>query len=564
MIGRKLQQYKIVEELSEGGMSNVYLGIHTQLDRKVAIKSLNSLAITQPEIIKRFRNEAITLGGLKHPNIVTLYDYIERPNGVFLVLEYVEGETLSDFLDVNGPMDEEEALDMFVQILEAIHFAHQHGIIHRDLKPSNFMINKYKKIKILDFGIAKPERADVRITQTGMKVGTTMFMSPEQIKGKLVDRRSDIYSLGVTLYRMLTGEFPYDADLSEFDISVKIVNEPFPDPRVLNPTVSSTLAKSVKKATQKKTYERYQSCKEFAEDISDTALPFPFNLASFLSQRQPEQIKSSFFNSNFWRSVVVVLIAIVLAAGITKWIFDGDTILHVVQNDLNLKSEKKSDAEVLATLNYGETVRVLDDEFWSPNRGVWFNVRSQYGEEGFVISNFLMDTKSFEITNSILTNREARFQTDIIEKQALLQVFKQNKWIKQNQAMWLLHVKSKTRMYNSITRVDLNRDSIPDFACVLHNRQLNKFQLTVLFKNSSPSLVVPFNDAILLKSIEAGRKGGKWFLGNYREIKTNQKAVPTYEYLPENSILILNQKTKEKHVMRYFPLSNTYQLFLQP
>ncbi len=564
MVGRKLQQYKIVEHINEGGMSNIYLGIHTQLERKVAIKSLNSLAITQSEIVKRFRNEAITLGSLKHPNIVTLYDYIERPNGVYLVLEYVEGETLSDYIEQNGPMDEEEAISMFVQILEAIHFAHQQGIIHRDLKPSNFMINKHKKVKILDFGIAKPERANVRITQTGMKVGTTMFMSPEQIKGKLVDRRSDIYSLGVTLYRMLTGEFPYDEDLSEFDISVKIVNDPFPDPRKLNPTVSSTLAKSIKKATQKKPYERYQSCKEFAEDISGTTLPFPFNLTAFLSQNQPEQIKSSFFNSKFWRSLILMLFAIIIAAGIAKWVFRGDTLLHVVQNDLNLKAEKKADADVIATLNYGETVRILDDEFWSPNRGVWLNVRSQYSEDGFVISNFLMDTKNFEITNSILANREARFQTDITEKHALLQLFKKNKWLKQNQALWRLKVGPEANIYNTIAKIDLNNDSTSDFSCVLHNRQLNHFALAILFKNSSPALVLEFDEPILIKKIKAGRKGGKWFLGNYQTKLKSTKQIPAYEYLPENGLLILKQNSKEKHVMRYFPHSNTYSMFLQP
>ncbi len=266
MIGERILNYKIESRLGEGGVGTVYLATHSQLGRKVAIKVLNSALVSNTDIRERFRNEATTLSALQHVNIITLYDYLEEDNGLFLILEYAAGQPLDDYIQkVSGPIPEQKTIYLFEQILDGFAYAHQKGVIHRDIKPSNLIITNDSEVKILDFGIAKILKEGKRnLTKTGTQLGTVLYMSPEQVQGKFIDHRTDIYSLGVTLFEMLTGKCPYDEQThTEYQVYEKILKEPLPPASSFYPRISPKMQQIISKATAKNPEDRYQSCEEF-------------------------------------------------------------------------------------------------------------------------------------------------------------------------------------------------------------------------------------------------------------------------------------------------------------
>ena len=265
MIGQQILNYRIEKLIGEGGMGNVYLGVHTHIGRKVAIKALNPNLAKNPDLKERFKNEASTLSQLHHPNIVSLYDYVETDLGIFLVMEYVEGKQLDDYIQtVTGPIPENKVIPMFCQILDGVSYAHQRNVIHRDIKPSNIIITTDGKVKILDFGIAKIiSDTSHKLTKTGTKLGTVLFMSPEQVKGIQLDKRTDIYSLGITLFQAITGKSPYDDQSSEYEVYKRIVEEPLPDAKQFYVGVSRQMDEIIKKATAKEPDDRYADCDEF-------------------------------------------------------------------------------------------------------------------------------------------------------------------------------------------------------------------------------------------------------------------------------------------------------------
>jgi len=269
MIGSIIENYEIDELIDEGGMGSIYLGVHKYLPRKAAIKILNPLLKSKPEIIERFRNEAIILSKLQHPNIVALYDYVENKDGHFIIMEYVDGENLAEYVETTtGPIPQKRTIGLFLKVLDAVGYAHAKGIIHRDIKPSNFIVTPDSNAKVLDFGIAKSiDGKSKTLTKTGLKVGTTFYMSPQQVKGQVLDRRSDIYSLGVSLFQMITGQPPYNEDSSEYDLYNLIMNEPFPDPTEFYVGVTEGMKKVIQKATAKRPLDRYQSCEEFSKAL---------------------------------------------------------------------------------------------------------------------------------------------------------------------------------------------------------------------------------------------------------------------------------------------------------
>ncbi len=278
-IGEVILNYEVLEVIGQGGMGVVLKGRHIHLaSRFVAIKVLSPGLITNSEIRERFRNEAMTLSMLSHPNIVKLYDYYEDPEGnAFLIMEYVQGTSLYDFIHKeNGPLSEEQIQKYFTQILEGFHYAHEQGIIHRDVKPSNILITPDHKVKILDFGIAKVLSADLQLTKTGTRLGTVLYMSPEQVLAKPIDRRSDIYSLGVVLFEAVTGKLPYPTEnITEYQIYQSIVKDTLPPVSSLRPDVPEYLAKAVAKATDKKPENRFKDCLEFKKTLEEKRLPAP-------------------------------------------------------------------------------------------------------------------------------------------------------------------------------------------------------------------------------------------------------------------------------------------------
>ena len=255
--------YQIIEEIGKGGMANVYKA--RSIDGKiVAIKMLNDFYKNDLNVRKRFQNEALAMQKLNHPNIVKVEEFVSIDDNSAIIMEYLDGITLSQFVKRYGPLNEKIVLSIMNQILSALDFAHKNGIIHRDIKPSNFIIQKNNIIKIIDFGIAKFVDSDKEFsfTKTGTAIGTVAYMSPEQVKGlKNIDNLTDIYSLGVLLYYMLEGKHPYNLnELSDFDVRESIVKKPLP-------SLNNKFNFVIKKATEKKPKDRYLSCQQFMEDL---------------------------------------------------------------------------------------------------------------------------------------------------------------------------------------------------------------------------------------------------------------------------------------------------------
>ncbi len=262
--------YEILRKIGEGAQGEVYLAKDKRLGRKVAIKSLHVDLITNTVLKERFIGEAKLLGQLSHSSIVALYDYVVDTSGYHLIMEYLKGNQLDDYISkVSGPINEIRAIDIFLQVLDGIHHIHKLNIVHRDIKPSNIIINENDKIKLLDFGIAKDYSNDPNLTVVGQSVGgTPMFMSPEHISNAKITVQSDIYSLGVTFWNMLTGKAPYEG-LSLAKIYSKIENEELAPIEKIYPFASKKLNDIIKKATAKDPKKRYDSCLSFMRAIED-------------------------------------------------------------------------------------------------------------------------------------------------------------------------------------------------------------------------------------------------------------------------------------------------------
>jgi serine/threonine protein kinase len=266
MVGKRINNYRIISKIGEGGMGIVYLAKHDALpDRKAAINILNPEFTDDEDLKQRFFDEAVVLSSLNHDNIVTLYDFIAEDNYFYLIMEYIEGKGLDEIIKNNyRGLTENRCLNIFLQILDAFSFAHSRGIIHGDIKPSNIIVQADDTPKILDFGIAKVLQTSMYLTRTGKKIGSLLYMSPEQILGKTIDVRSDIYSLGILLYEMLTGYYPYDTDTnSDYMIQNAIVNEPMIPPLEKNKNISKTLNEVILKAVDKNPDNRFNTCREF-------------------------------------------------------------------------------------------------------------------------------------------------------------------------------------------------------------------------------------------------------------------------------------------------------------
>ena len=243
MIGSEIGNYRIVEEIGSGGMGVVYKAVDMHLDRVVAIKALNPEFSGNPALLERFRAEARAQAQLNHPNLATLYAFLVQDDIAYMVMEFIDGETFHAMVANRGAIPAEEAVPLFRQALAGIGHAHSHGIIHRDIKPSNIMVNRDGVVKVMDFGLAKVG-GDHGMTRTGVRLGTAYYMSPEQILVKPVDIRSDIYSLGATLYEMLTGQAPFRAD-SEFQILNDHVNTRLRRPRACTPRFPQGMEQAV-------------------------------------------------------------------------------------------------------------------------------------------------------------------------------------------------------------------------------------------------------------------------------------------------------------------------------
>ncbi len=268
MIGSNIEHYKITGVLGEGGMGIVYKAFDLKLERYVALKILNSQATTNPHFVERFRREARHQANLNHPNIVPVYGLTESLQMIGIVMEFVDGDTLSQFIQNKGRMELKESLIILRQILLGADYAHKKGFVHRDIKPSNVIVNREGVAKIMDFGISKSLTEMHGITKTGTKIGTILYMSPEQIKAYEPTAQSDIYSIGITFYEMLAGKTPFDAP-TEFEIMEGHLKK---QPNKLSSTYSELPAevdRIIAKAMNKSLAKRYANCEDFLQDVNN-------------------------------------------------------------------------------------------------------------------------------------------------------------------------------------------------------------------------------------------------------------------------------------------------------
>ena len=261
MIGRQIANYRVEKMLGQGGMGVVYKAVDVTLDRPVAVKVLSPELAHDPALIERFRAEAKAQANLNHTNVTTLYSFLNLDGNCLIVMEYVEGETLEQIIARRGPFPCQEAIPLFKQALLGIGSAHRMGIIHRDIKPANIMLSRDGIVKVMDFGIAKALGSQ-HLTRTRTQVGTIYYMSPEQIGNQPVDARSDIYSLGVTLFQMVTARLPFEGD-SAFKVMSDHVNTPPPRPSRYVSSIPNGLDEAVLKALQKRPEARFQTVAEF-------------------------------------------------------------------------------------------------------------------------------------------------------------------------------------------------------------------------------------------------------------------------------------------------------------
>lgn len=264
--GQKInERYEIIRAIGEGGMANVYLGYDTILDRNVAIKILRGDLSNDEKFVRRFQREALSASSLAHPNIVEMYDVGEDDGLYYIVMEYVDGKTLKQLLKKRGNLTLSETIDIMLQLTDGMRHAHDSYIVHRDLKPQNIMIKDDGQIKITDFGIAMALNS-TQLTQTNSVMGSVHYLPPEQASGKGSTVRSDIYSMGIIFYELLSGSLPFRGD-NAVEIALKHMRDPLPSLREDNPAIPQSIENIIKKATAKNPKNRYEDARSMYEDL---------------------------------------------------------------------------------------------------------------------------------------------------------------------------------------------------------------------------------------------------------------------------------------------------------
>ncbi|GAA5346148.1 hypothetical protein PLACP1_23090 [Planifilum fimeticola] len=266
MEGRKLGgRYEILYRVGGGGMAVVYKAKDLLLNRYVAIKVLNELLSNDSEFIRRFSREAQAAASLSHPNVVNVYDVGREGHIHYIVMEYVEGPTLKEYIQENGPLPPEDAVHIAVQICDALAHAHDNQIVHRDIKPHNILLGYNGRVKVTDFGIARAATSST-ITQTGSVMGSVHYFSPEQARGGVIGEKSDLYSLGIVIYEMVTGELPFDGD-SAIGIALKHLQEQAVEPKELRPDLPDSVNRAILKALEKDPDKRFASARAMMQEL---------------------------------------------------------------------------------------------------------------------------------------------------------------------------------------------------------------------------------------------------------------------------------------------------------
>ena len=323
MLGRIFnERYRLKEKIGSGGMADVYLADDLLLGREVAVKVLHPQFAADPSFIQRFRHEAQAAANLNHPNIVNIYDWGNEGDLYYIVMEYVEGRDLKDVLKGEGRILPERAAEIAAEICAALQFAHRHNLVHRDIKPHNVFITSLGQVKVMDFGIAR-EGNGGGMTQTGVVMGTPQYISPEQAQGLQVDGRSDIYSLGVVLYEMLTGRVPFD-DPSPVTVAYKQVREDPIPPSVIDPEIPPTVEAIVMKAMAKNPANRFQTAQEMKADLLRFLEGMPVTATPVLPGGTPAAAPVVAAPGRRWVWIAVGAVALLVVLGVVlALVFSG-------------------------------------------------------------------------------------------------------------------------------------------------------------------------------------------------------------------------------------------------
>jgi tRNA A-37 threonylcarbamoyl transferase component Bud32 len=314
-------RYEVEELVGTGGMSSVFRAHDRLLDRKVALKVLHQQYSEDEEYIERFRREARAVAALSHPNIVTVIDRGEHAGRQFIVFEYIDGENLKALIQRRGPAPVTTALELAMQIARGLSFAHQQGLVHRDVKPQNILLNGDGQAKVTDFGIARSLDVQHGMTQTGTVLGTSDYIAPEQAQGQRVDEHTDVYSLGVVLYEMLTNEVPFPGE-NFVAVAMRHINEEPPSIRDKRPDVSPRLEAAVQRAMAKRPEDRFQTmadfCRELEADLAEA------QGATVVAPKLPRRSRAPRRQgANPW-PIVLALLTLIAIGGVIAYIATRD------------------------------------------------------------------------------------------------------------------------------------------------------------------------------------------------------------------------------------------------
>ncbi|MBI3124388.1 MAG: protein kinase [Ignavibacteriales bacterium] len=362
LIGKVIDNFRVVSVLGKGGMGIVYKAYDTRLDRYVAIKLLSSSVLDKERFVERFKREAKNQAKLTHPNIVGVYGFIEYSNLLGIVMEYVEGESLEKVIDRQGRFNLQDVVYILKHLLQGIGYAHQRGFIHRDIKPSNIILNKEGITKIMDFGISK-SLVDNNMTKTGSKVGTVYYMSPEQIRGHDVTNRSDIYSIGCTIYEMIVGQPPFDFS-SEYEVMDGHLKKTIPKISERVTGLPEKLEKIITKALQKDPNARYANCEEMYAEVLEVDKQLSKIQTSYF-EKVPERTKKyKFFAASTFIGAGIFLIVLMYF------------VINQVSAILNSNELEKFKKYSIQTLFESDSKKMKLSEITRASSGVIANLNS--------------------------------------------------------------------------------------------------------------------------------------------------------------------------------------------